>query len=158
MLWPWIRTSATRPSSTAWMKRVKLISGARGCCLLTMDQRISPIRSSRSQRPRLRETGFTHTSGGHCGTYHVDFPWAMHAGSVACGAAAGALEHPADDAPRVGADRGCRRPRHSRDPENLAGGLDEGQRAPCLPRHLGVDQDVLELPRTDAWQVDAITG
>ena len=74
---PGSATSATRPSSTACMKRVKLISGARGCCLVTMDHRISPIRSSSSQSPRFRETGFNDTSTESRITYHVDFPWAM---------------------------------------------------------------------------------
>src|SRR5438477_4868705 len=57
MDWPWIVTSATRPSSTAWRNWLKLISGSRGCCLVTIDQRSRPISRRRSQRPRLRETG-----------------------------------------------------------------------------------------------------
>src|SRR5579885_1436957 len=63
MLCPWMVTSATRPSSTAWTKRLKLTSGSRGCCLVTIDQSRTPMSSRRSQRPRLRETGFNAFSG-----------------------------------------------------------------------------------------------
>src|SRR5262245_8646862 len=123
MLWPWIRTSATRPSSTACMKRVKVISGARGCCLLTIDQRIRPIRRSSSQSPRLRETGFKDTSMDGGETYHVDFPWAMHAPLAGSAVPAGTLEDAADDQPGPRPDRRSGRSRHPWHPEDLAGQL-----------------------------------
>jgi hypothetical protein len=50
-------TAATLPSSTAWTKRVKLISVSRGCCFVTIDQKINPKSSRRSHKPRFRDTG-----------------------------------------------------------------------------------------------------
>src|SRR5262249_50344007 len=130
MLWPWISTSATRPSSTACMKRVKLISGARGCCLLTMDHRISPIRSNRSQSPRLRETGFKDTSANRRGTYHVVFPWAMHGSLSSRAGPASALEDAAHDEPGLRADGRDGRACHAGNPDDAPGRLDQGDRAP----------------------------
>src|SRR5262249_51392970 len=138
MLCPWIVTSATRPSSTACMKRVKLISGARGCCLVTIDHRSSPISKSSNQSPRLRETGFTDTSPRRRGAYHADFSWAMHASLAA-------FEHSFDDLPGAWADGRAGAPRHAGDPENLPARLEHRQGGPRLARDLGIHQDILEL-------------
>src|SRR6516164_7343577 len=149
MLCPWMVTSETCPSSTACMKRVKLISGARGCCLVTIDQSNRPIRSRSNHSPRLRETGFTDTSRRSRGAYHADFSWAMHG-------PAGAFEHPLDHPPGALADRGARAPHHPGNPEYLAGRFQQRHPRAPLARHLRVHQDVLELAGPDPLQMDAI--
>src|SRR5262249_48626422 len=125
MLWPWIRTSATRPSSTACMKRVKLISGARGCCLLTMDHRISPIRSNRSQSPRLRERVLKDTAANRRVTSHVVFPGETHGPLPSRAGPASALEDAAHDEPGLRADGRDGRACHAGNPDDAPGRLDQ---------------------------------
>src|SRR5262249_50844552 len=151
MLCPWMVTSETCPSSTACMKRVKLISGARGCCLVTIDQSNSPIRRSSNHNPRLRETGFTDTSRRSRGAYHADFSWAMHG-------PAGAFEHSLNHLPGALADGGAGAPHHPGNPEDLASRFQQRHAGALLARHLRVHQDVLELAGPDPRQMDAIAG
>src|SRR5262249_39080631 len=149
MLCPWMVTSETCPSSTACMNRVKLISGARGCCLVTIDQSNSPIRRSSNHNPRLRETGFTDTSRRSRGAYHADFSWAMHG-------PAGAFEHAPHPLPGALADGGARAPHHPGNPEDLASRFQQRHAGALLARHLRVHQDVLDLAGPDPLQMDAI--
>src|SRR5579885_1385363 len=151
MLCPWMVTSATRPSSTAWTKRLKLTSGSRGCCLVTIDQSRTPMSSRRSQRPRLRETGFNAFSGRRrkplrSVTYDLG----------SSNARSGALERPDDDAPRARTEE---RGRAADDPCHPQHGLatdEQRQAPPGLARHVGVDEHVLKLARPDVREVHAV--
>src|SRR5689334_12922216 len=146
MLWPWIVTSATRPSSTAWRKRLKVISGSRGCCLVTMDQSSRPISRSRSQRPRLRETGLFKPTPPDDARRKSNTRSQERQSSVRDGGFHDRL----DDALRLRPNRRSAPARQPRDPENLVGGRQDGNFCPCLAWHLRVDQDVLQLARPAA--------
>src|SRR5579883_564948 len=153
MLCPWMVTSATRPSSTAWTKRLKLTSGSRGCCLVTIDQSKTPMSSRRSQRPRLRETGFNAMSG----TRRKPLRRVTHDPGSG-NARSGALERPDDDAPRARAEQRGGAADDPRHPQHGATTDEQRQATPGLPRHVGVDEHVLELARPHAREMYAVAG
>src|SRR5690242_753672 len=157
MLWPWIVTSATRPSSTACRKRLKVISGSRGCCLVTMDQSSRPISRSRSQRPRLRETGLFKRTPPDDARRKSNTRSQERQSSVRDRGFQDLVEGRLDDARRLRSDRRRAAAREPGDPENLVRGRQDGNFCPCLARDLGVDEHVLELPRPAAEQRDAVT-
>src|SRR5436309_5157546 len=158
MYWPWMTTRLTRPASTASMNLLKLTSGSRGCCLVTMDHRRSPISRRRSQSPKLREMGFNRASVQEKFALAI-VTYGLRSSNVQPPLrSSDGLENTLDDAAGVGAERGACAARQAGRPQDLTASCQHGDSRTGLARHLGVDQHVLQLAGADARDAEAVAG
>src|ERR1051326_1481535 len=132
MFGPWMVTSETSPFSTAVRNSLKMISGSRASWRFSRLNSSSTINPSTSQSATFRETWFNSP------------PVRTVTHRIFCG---NALCLDDQQTAALAADQGEVAAHQSGNPEDLPAGLDHRPPRALEPRHLGIDEHVLELLR-----------